>query len=107
VLPNGYLINRDKAAQTRIVKRSGGVVVAGPIAGYGVYRDVVAGNVGPVVTPGSGNVAPPADQSRSYFVLDTASGKLDTNLDAMAWNKRLKELGAPTSPEISPPVLPE
>jgi hypothetical protein len=40
-------------------------------------------------------------------VLDTNSGKIDRNLDTVAWNSRLKELGAPPSLELSPPILPE
>jgi hypothetical protein len=108
VLPNGYLIDRDKASHTRIVKRTGGVVVPGPIAAYVVYRDVVTGSVSSAITAAADKGAPGGDKSSpSYFVLDTVSGKVDKNLDATAWNQRLKELGAPTSPEISPPILPE
>ncbi len=108
VLPNGYLIDRDKSSQTRIVKRSGGVVVPGPIAAYGVYRDVVTGSVSSAAAATADKGAPGADKTTPrYFVLDTATGKVDKNLDATAWNSRLKELGAPASPDISPPILPE
>ena len=108
VLPNGYLIDRDKTSQTRIVKRAGGVVVPGPIAAYGVYRDVVTGSVSSTTAGGADKPAPAADKATPhYFVIDTASGKVDRNLDTAAWNSRLKELGAPASLDISPPVLPE
>jgi hypothetical protein len=108
VLPNGYLIDRDRSSNTRIVKRSGGLVVQGPIAGYTVLRNVVTGYVGD--PPPEGSTAPtpaPAEKAAKYFVLDTTSGKVDNSLDTTAWNSRLKELGAPASPEITPPILPK
>lgn len=108
VLPNGYLIDRDRSSNTRIVKRSGGVVVQGPIAGYTVVRDIVTGYVGD--PPPAGSMAPappPPDNAAKYFVLDTTSGKVDRNLDTAAWSSRLKELGAPPSPVIAPPILPQ
>ena len=104
VLPNGYLIDRDRSSQTRIVKRAGGVVVPGPIAAYGVFRDVVTGSVSGAADKGAPGAEKPTPL---YFVLDTTSGKVDRNLDAAAWNSRLKELGAPASPELSAPILPE
>jgi hypothetical protein len=109
VLPNGYLIDRDKTSQTRIVKRAGGVVVPGPIAAYAVFRDVVTGSVSSPAAAAVAKGTPGADKAAfvSYFVLDTASGKVDKDLDAAAWNNRLKALGAPASPDISPPILPE
>ena len=107
VLPNGYLIDRDRSSNTRIVKRSGGVAVQGPIAGYTVVRDVVTGYVGDAPPVGASSpTPPPPEQAAKYFVLDTTSGRVDSNLDTAAWNNRLKELGAPTSPVISPPILP-
>jgi hypothetical protein len=108
VLPNGYLIDRDKSSKTRIVKRAGGVVVPGPIAAYGVFRDVVTGSVASAAAGTADKADAGADKAApQYFVIDTASGKVDQNLDAAAWNSRLKELGAPASPNISPPILPE
>jgi hypothetical protein len=108
VLPNGYLIDRDRSSNTQIVKRGGGVVVRGPIAGYTVLQNVVTGYVGdPPPASSMAPAPPPPDNAAKYFVLDTTSGKLDINLDAVAWNSRLKELGAPTSPVISPPILPK
>ena len=107
-LPNGYLIERDKSAQTRIVRRAGGVVIPGPIAAYAVYRDVVTGSAGGAAPATTGKAAADASKATArYFVLDTSSGKVDRNLDAAAWSSRLKELGAPQSPELSPPILPE
>lgn len=108
VLPNGYLIDRDRSSNTRIVKRSGGVAVQGPIAGYAVVRNLVTGYVGaPPPVDSTAPTPPPPDKAAKYFVLDTTSGKVDANLDIAGWNNRLKELGAPQSPEISPPILPQ
>ena len=97
VLPNGYLIDRDRSSNTRIVKRSGAVVVQGPIAAYTVVRNVVTGYVG----------EPPPENAAKYFVLDTASGKVDSHLDTVAWNNRLTALGATASPVITAPILPK
>jgi hypothetical protein len=108
VLPNGYLIDRDRSSNTQIVKRGGGVVVRGPIAGYTVVQNVVTGYVGdPPPASSMAPTPPPPDNAATYFVLDTSSGKVDTNLDTTAWNNRLKELGAPPSPVITPPILPQ
>jgi hypothetical protein len=108
VLPNGYLIDRDKSSNTRIVKRSGAVVVQGPIAGYTVVQNVVTGYVG--VPPPVGTTVPdppPEEKAAKYFVLDTTSGKVDNNLDTAAWKSRLEQLGAPASLVITPPILPK
>ncbi len=113
-LPNGYYVERDKSSQARIVKRSGGVVVPGPIAAYGVDRYVVTGLVGVVPTSGSSypndspiHMTPELEKTTSYFVLDTASGKLDTGLNTAAWEARLKELGAKIAGGIRAPLLPK
>jgi hypothetical protein len=94
VLPNGYLIQRDKSKSPVIVKRSGGTVLKGAVDAYAVYRSVVTGSI-------------KSDDGAKYFVLDTSTGKLETGLAEDAWKARLKELGVTGSPEISPPVLPE
>src|SRR5688572_8380133 len=48
-LPNGYYMEKDKAQQPRIVRKSGGVVVPGPIAAYAVDRQIVTGRVAPAL----------------------------------------------------------
>ena len=50
-LPNGYEMIRGKASEPTIVKRSGGVVVPGPIASFVVIHEVVTGLVQPDATP--------------------------------------------------------
>jgi hypothetical protein len=45
VLPNGYLIERNEAADPMLIKRCGGKVIQKPVAAYTVYRDVVTGIV--------------------------------------------------------------
>jgi hypothetical protein len=113
-LPNGYYVERDKSSQARIVKRTGKVVVPGPIAAYGVDRYIVTGLVGNVPTSGSSypndspiRMTPELEKSTSYFVLDTTSGKLDTGLNTAAWEARLKELGAKIAGGIRAPLLPK
>jgi hypothetical protein len=109
-LPNGYYLERDRASQVRMVKRSGSVVLKGPIAGYAVIRHVVAGCVtseGPAAASYP-NDSPLGDlPGARYFVLDTSTGELSADLDKAAWSSRLKALGAPESPAITAPVLPK
>ncbi len=102
VLPNGYLIERNEAADPMLIKRSGGKVIPKPVAAYTVYRDVVTG-----IMKSSRPASGPAENQQDYFVLDTRSGQVNTGLAEAAWNGRLKELGVPASPRLSPPVLPE
>ncbi len=106
-LPNGFYLQPDKQKQTELVKRGGRVVLPGPIAAYAVSSTVIAGAIGA-----------PTAESRSYtndlpfegkpetryFVLDTNSGKLDKDLDAAAWEQRLKELGVTTPLRIYAPL---
>jgi hypothetical protein len=113
-LPNGYYVERDKASQAQIVKRTGGVVVRGPIAAYGVDRYIVTGLVGNVPNSGSSypndspiRVPPELEKSVTYFILDTASGKLDTGLNTAAWEARMKELGVKVAGGIRAPLLPK
>jgi hypothetical protein len=102
-LPNGYQIIRGKSAEPMIVRKSGGVVVPGPVASYTVIRDVVVG----VVPPPSTGTAPAPNEKQGYFVLNTRSGEVDKSLAEGAWNEKLKSLNIPPSPELSPPVLPK
>lgn len=90
-LPNGYQIIRGgKAAEPMIVKRSGGVVVPGPVDSYTVIRDVVVGSVKP-----------------GFFVLDTRTGQVENALAENAYQEKLKSLNIAPLPELSPPVLPK
>jgi len=106
-LPNGYSLQPDKAARSQIVKRDGRGVVPAPIAAYAVSGNVVTGALGEPAPnshlytndlPFSG-----APETR-YFVLDTRTGKLDTNLDAVSWKKRLEQLGVPADLRIYAPL---
>ncbi len=106
-LPNGYYLQPDSKKQTELVKRGGRVVLPAPIAAYAVSSTVVAGAEGA-----------PTAESRSYtndlpfegkpetryFVLDTNSGKLEKDLDAAAWEQRLKDLGVTTPLRIYAPL---
>ena len=106
VLPNGYVVQPDKQEQSQIVKRGGRIVVPAPIAAYATSGDVVTGALGPVpptALPGVDQAYHGGPDTR-YFVLDTAHGKLDSNLDAMQWHERLKALGVPSDLEIYPPL---
>ena len=95
-LPNGYQIVRDKTAAPIIIKKKGGTVVPGPVASYTVIRDVVVGVV----------QATPKD-TPAYFVINTRTGEVAKNLAESDYNQRLKALNIPSSPELSPPVLPK
>ena len=132
-LPNGYQIVRDKTSAPTLVKKKGGVVVPGPVARYTVIRDVVVGQVDRSAQTKDKARDPAKDQTSSpakdkpadkaaendtpaektagekqgFFVLDTRSGQLGTQLSESAFNERLKSLNIPPSPELSPPVLPE
>jgi len=120
-LPNGYQIVRDKASAPTLVKKKGGVVVPGPVARYTVIRDVVVGQVDSSAQKIDKAKGKPADKAsendtatektaaekQGFFVLDTRSGQLGTQLSESAFNERLKSLNIPPSPELSPPVLPE
>ena len=102
-LPNGYYLQPDKSAQTVLVKRSGGRVFPATIAAYAVSGDVIAGALGatPPTARTCTNDCPFATTPETrYFVFDTATGKLDTDLDQAAWRRRLDELKVPASFKI-------
>jgi hypothetical protein len=106
-LPNGYYLQPDSKKQTELVKRGGRTVLPAPIAAYAVSATVVAGAEGePSVESRSyTNDLPFKPQpDTKYFVLDTQSGKLDKNLDAAAWEERLKALGVTTPLRIYAPL---
>jgi len=106
-LPNGYYLQPDKNKQTEIVKRGGKVMQAPPIAAYAVSATVVAGALGePSAKSHSYTNDLPFEgkPETRYFVLDTDSGKLESNLDAATWEQRLKALGVPTPLRIYAPL---
>ena len=106
-LPNGYYLQPDKQRQTELVKRGGRVVLPAPIAAYAVSSTVVAGAEGaPSVESRSYTNDLPFEgkPETRYFVLDTHSGKLEKDLDAAAWEARLKALGIPTPLRIYAPL---
>jgi hypothetical protein len=114
VLPNGYTLQPDKSpknpgasVQSEIDKGNGHHVVPAPIAAYAVSGTVVAGALGepPANSRLYTNDLPFSGKPDTrYFVLDTLTGKLDTNLDEAAWKKRLQELGVPGDFRIYPPL---
>ena len=106
-LPNGYYLQPNAKLQTQIVKRQGGNVVPGPIAAYAVSGQVVAGALGepPPESRGYTNDLPfKGNADTRYFVLDTTSGKLDSNLDSAGWQQRLGALGVPQNLRIYAPL---
>jgi hypothetical protein len=108
-LPNGYYLQRDRAAQVALVKRGGRTVVPGPIAAYAVANNVVAGCVGEWRRRffSSPNDSPfPDSADCRYFILDTPSGRMEMNLNPEAWRSRLKDYGVPQTLQITAPVLP-
>jgi hypothetical protein len=108
-LPNGYYIKRDQALHPGIVKRSGPTVLRGPIAAYAVYRHYVAGCVGtwPPRAFAYPNELPfPGSPDARYFILDTDTGRLESDLEQEAWRERLAALGIPSSLRITAPILP-
>jgi hypothetical protein len=106
-LPNGYSLQPDKSGQTELMKRDGRAVVPAPIAAYAVSRDIVAGALGapsPSARLYTNDLPFSGAPDTRYFVLDTKTGKLDTNLDEAAWKKRLQELGVPSDFHIYAPL---
>jgi hypothetical protein len=107
VLPNSYYLQPDGGRQTRLVKRDGSRVLPGTIAAYVVSGQIVAGAIG--VVPDSAHhftndLEFSGTPDTRYFILDTASGKLESNLDEAAWHKRLQELGVHFELHIYPPL---
>jgi hypothetical protein len=106
-LPNGYYLQPDSKHQTEIVKRGGRVVLAAPIAAYAVSATIVAGAEGPPSAASNSytNDLPFEGKAETrYFVLNTDSGQLEKDLDAAAWEQRLKTLGVTTPLKIYAPL---
>jgi len=109
-LPNGYYLLRDRATHVALVKRGGGTVVAGPIAAYAVAGNVVAGCVGGWQRQSFGysNESPfPDSADCRYFILDTPTARMETDLAPEAWRARLETYGVSPKLEITAPVLPQ
>jgi hypothetical protein len=106
VLPNGFYLQPDAHGQSEIAKRSGSVVLPGPIAAYAVSGYIVAGALGqaPVASRLYSDLAFAGGPNTQYFILDTTSGKLESNLDKAQWSMRLKDLAVPSDFEIYPPL---
>jgi len=109
-LPNGYYLQRDRVGQPQIVNRRGKVIVPGPIAGYSVHRLLVTGLIGetPATPRAYPNDSPlPEASGPQYFVLDTATGHLESGLTAQEWKSRFEALGMTSLPAVRAPILPE
>jgi hypothetical protein len=106
VLPNGFYLTPNAQEQSQLIKRGGATVLPGPIAAYATSGDIVAGALGEAPTAGRLYSDQPytGGPDTKYFILDTDSGKVDSNLDATQWHQRLKELGVPSNLEIYPPL---
>ena len=107
VLPNSYFLQPDKGGQTKLVKHDGSRLLPGTIAAYTVTGQFVTGALG-VVPDSSRSFTNDLDFAGTadtrYFILDTSSGKLETDLDEATWHKRLQELGVHTEVHIYPPL---
>jgi hypothetical protein len=107
VLPNSYYLQPDKGGQTRLVKHDGSRLLPGTIAAYTVAGQFVTGALG-VVPDSSRSFTNDLDFAGTadtrYFILDTSSGKLETDLDEATWHKRLQDLGVHTEVHIYPPL---
>ena len=107
VLPNSYYLQPDKGGQTKLIKHDGSRLLPGTIAAYTVTGRFVAGALG-VVPDSSRSFTNDLDFAGTadtrYFILDTASGKLETDLDEATWHKRLQELGVHIEVHIYPPL---
>jgi hypothetical protein len=106
-LPNGYYLQPNKADQTALAKRGGKVLLPGPIAAYAVSRFIVAGALGEPSTQArsyTNDLPFKGKEDTKYFILDTASGKLESNLSQADWRRRLDELGVPASFDIYAPL---
>ena len=107
VLPNSYYLQPDKGGQTRLVKHDGSRLLPGTIAAYTVTGQFVTGALG-AVPDASRSFTNDLDFTGTpdtrYFILDTSSGKLETDLDEAAWRKRLQELGVHAEVHIYPPL---
>lgn len=104
VLPNSYYLQPDKDLQTVLVRHNGRRVMKGHVAAYAVSGFIVAGAQGDYHSPRYYTNAVPytGGPKTRYFILDTTTGKVETDLTEDAWRKRLHELGVRPDFEIYP-----
>jgi len=89
------------------VKRDGSRLLPGHIAAYVVSGQLVFGALGDVPASAhhfTNDLEFTGAADTKYFILDTASGKLESSLDETAWKKRIKELGLDFDVHIYPPL---
>jgi hypothetical protein len=94
-LPNGYYLRARQAGDIWIVKGDAHSAAVGPIAAYSVLNSVVAGALGEVpevYRTHSNDLEFKGTTTTRYFLLDTASGKLESDLDEAAWQARVAPL---------------
>jgi hypothetical protein len=107
VLPNSYYLQPDQAGQTKLVKHDGSRLLPGTIAAYAVSGQIVVGAIGKVADAHhqfTNDLDFAGTPDTRYFILDTTSGKLESDLDEAAWHKRLQELGQQSAIHIYPPL---
>ncbi len=107
VLPNSYYLQPDQGGQTKLVKHDGSRLLPGHIAAYLVSGQIVVGAIGDVPASAhhfTNDLEFTGASDTKYFILDTATGKLESNLDEAAWHKRAQELGLPAEIHIYPPL---
>ena len=108
-LPNGFYFQKSTPGQVELVRRDGRRVLRGPVAAYAVSGEIVAGALGEISAAARActNDCPFKDTPDTrYFVLDTRTGYLTTNLSATEWRGRLDSAGVPPSFRIATPFLP-
>ncbi len=106
-LPNGYYLRPDPSDRSVIVRRGGERVLPDTVAAYAVSGYLVAGALGqvpPSLRPFTDDLPFTGGATTRYFIVDTTSGKVESNLDAATWHARLKALGVPSDFEIYPPL---
>jgi hypothetical protein len=107
VLPNSFYLQPDKDGQTKLVKHDGGRLLPGTVAAYVVSGQYVIGALGTTPAPGhqfTNDLDFAGGPDTRYFILDTATGKIESDLDEAAWRKRLKDLGQRDNIHIYPPL---
>jgi hypothetical protein len=94
-LPNSYYLQPDKGEQTQLVRRDGHRILPAHVAAYAVSGQIVAGALGDVASKRlyTNELPFKGESTTRYFILDTSTGKLESDLDLDSWHSRLKTLG--------------